>query len=143
MAGLTATAAAALLLAAIVGWVGYASTKQALRRSDRNVALSLEVFGELFDRLSPDEDFFPPPTGRRGTAAGVGGCRLSGGCRRAERARSVHRLRRDSTETPRSPDGPGSPRRLPVEPRRRFDRWTAGRYLRTAEVRIRSRPVAR
>ncbi len=66
MAGLTATAAAALVLAAIVGWVGYASTKAALRRSDENVALSLAVFGELFDKLSPDEDFFPPPTGRRG-----------------------------------------------------------------------------
>ncbi len=65
MAALTATAAAALLLAAIVGWVGYASTKEALRRSDRNVKLSLAVFGELFDKLSPDEGFFPPPTGRR------------------------------------------------------------------------------
>jgi eukaryotic-like serine/threonine-protein kinase len=66
MSALTATAAAALLLAAIVGWVGYASTKAALGRSDENVALSLAVFGELFDKLSPDEDFFPPPTGRRG-----------------------------------------------------------------------------
>ena len=34
MAGLTATAAAALVFAAIVGWVGYASTRQALLRSD-------------------------------------------------------------------------------------------------------------
>jgi tetratricopeptide (TPR) repeat protein len=65
MAVLTATAASALVLAAIVGWVGYASTKQALRRSDENVKLSLAVFGGLFDKLSPDEGFFPPPTGRR------------------------------------------------------------------------------
>jgi eukaryotic-like serine/threonine-protein kinase len=65
MAALTATAASALVLAAIVGWVGYASTKQALRRSDENVKLSLAVFGGLFDKLSPDEGFFPPPTGRR------------------------------------------------------------------------------
>jgi eukaryotic-like serine/threonine-protein kinase len=66
MAGLTAMAASALVLAAIVGWVGYASTKKALLRSDRNVELSLAVFGDLFDKLSPDENFFPPPTGRRG-----------------------------------------------------------------------------
>ena len=65
MAGLAATAASALLFAAIVGWVGYASTRQRSGGSDRNVELSLAVFGELFDRLSPDEDFFPPPTGRR------------------------------------------------------------------------------
>ena len=65
IAALTATAASALVLAAIVGWAGYASTKQALKRSDANVKLSLAVFGELFDKLSPDEDFFPPPTGRR------------------------------------------------------------------------------
>ncbi len=65
IAVLTATAASALLLAAIVGWVGYASTKQALNRSNENVKLSLAVFGELFDKLSPDESFFPPPTGRR------------------------------------------------------------------------------
>jgi serine/threonine protein kinase len=65
IAGLTATAAAALVLAAIVGWVGYASTKAALRRSDENVQLSLAVFGNLFEKLSPDENFFPPPTGHR------------------------------------------------------------------------------
>ena len=34
----------------------------------QNVELSLAVFGELFDRLSPDEDFFPPPTGHRAAA---------------------------------------------------------------------------
>ena len=45
--------------------MGYASTKQALQRSDENVKLSLAVFGDLFDKLSPDEGFFPPPTGRR------------------------------------------------------------------------------
>jgi eukaryotic-like serine/threonine-protein kinase len=66
MAALAATAAAAVLLATIMGWAGYAITRQALKRSDENVKLSLAVFGELFDKLSPDEDFFPPPTGRRG-----------------------------------------------------------------------------
>ena len=66
VAGLTATAVAALVLAAIVGWAGYASTKSALRRSDENVNLSLAVFAKLFEKLSPEEDFFPPPTGRRG-----------------------------------------------------------------------------
>jgi eukaryotic-like serine/threonine-protein kinase len=65
IAALTATAAAALVLAAVVGWAGYASTKQALRRSEQNVELSLGVFGALFEKLSPDENFFPPPTGRR------------------------------------------------------------------------------
>jgi eukaryotic-like serine/threonine-protein kinase len=77
-ATLLATVAASLLLAAIVGWVGYASTRKALegesarrieaelatRRADANVALSLEVFGELFDKLAPKGDPFPPPTGR-------------------------------------------------------------------------------
>jgi eukaryotic-like serine/threonine-protein kinase len=66
IAGMTVAAAAALVLAAIVGWAGYASTKHALRRSDQNVELSLGVFGALFEKLSPEENFFPPPTGRRG-----------------------------------------------------------------------------
>jgi serine/threonine protein kinase len=65
IAALTAIAAAALVLAAIVGWAGYASTKRALRRSNENVELSLAVFGKLFEKLSPERDFFPPPTGRR------------------------------------------------------------------------------
>jgi eukaryotic-like serine/threonine-protein kinase len=77
-AALIATAAASLLLAAVVGWIGYATTRKALagesarrheaeaatRRADENVALSLEVFGELFDKLSPEGNPFPPPTGR-------------------------------------------------------------------------------
>ncbi|MDB5352346.1 MAG: protein kinase family protein [Planctomycetota bacterium] len=77
-AALFATAAASVMFAAVVGWVGYASTKTALsgesirrheaeaatKRADENVALSLEVFAELFNKLSPRGDPFPPPTGR-------------------------------------------------------------------------------
>jgi serine/threonine protein kinase len=65
IAALMAIATAALVLAAIVGWAGYASTTHALRRSNENVELSLAVFGKLFEKLSPERDFFPPPTGRR------------------------------------------------------------------------------
>jgi eukaryotic-like serine/threonine-protein kinase len=63
-AALMATAAGALFLAAIVGWAGYVSTRQALKRSDENVALALEMFGEVFDKLSEHDDPLPPPTGR-------------------------------------------------------------------------------
>src|SRR4051812_46016916 len=77
-AALIATAAASLLLATTVGWIGYATTKMALegesdrrheaeaatRRADENVALSFEVFGELFEKLSPRGTPFPPATGR-------------------------------------------------------------------------------
>ena len=73
-AALIATAAASLLLATVVGWIGYATTTKALegesarrheaeaatRRADENVALSLEVFGELFDKLSPRRESLPP-----------------------------------------------------------------------------------
>jgi predicted Ser/Thr protein kinase/tetratricopeptide (TPR) repeat protein len=102
MAGLTATAAAALVLAAIVGVVGYASTRAALRRSDENVALSLAVFGELFDKLSPDQDFFPPPTGRRG--------------RRPSRGAPFERpqMRDDDPDRPQ-PDGPDFDRERPPD----------------------------
>ncbi len=79
-AALGATAVASLVLAAIVGWVGYASTTQALSaesnrrheaeseklRADENVALSLEVFGELFDKLTPEEMSLAPPAGLSG-----------------------------------------------------------------------------
>lgn len=65
-AALTTTAAGALVLAAVVGWVGYASTMRALggeekrrieaetatRRAEENVALSLAAFEDLFDTLS-------------------------------------------------------------------------------------------
>ncbi len=72
-----ATAAGALLLAAIVGWAGYAGTRQALKRSDQNVALSLEVIGEVFDKLSDHDDPLPPPTGRayRRFRSGAGSAR--------------------------------------------------------------------
>jgi predicted Ser/Thr protein kinase/tetratricopeptide (TPR) repeat protein len=76
-AALMATAAGALLLAAIVGWAGYAGTRQALKRSDQNVALSLEVIGEVFDKLSDHDDPLPPPTGRayRRFRSGAGSAR--------------------------------------------------------------------
>ncbi|WZO99996.1 serine/threonine-protein kinase [Isosphaeraceae bacterium EP7] len=78
VAALSAAAVGSLLLAAIVGWAGYVTTTKALlgestkkeeaqratRRADENVTLSLQVFGELFDKLSPHVDFLPPPTGR-------------------------------------------------------------------------------
>jgi tetratricopeptide (TPR) repeat protein/tRNA A-37 threonylcarbamoyl transferase component Bud32 len=77
-AAMTAAAIGALVLAAIVGWVGYMSTIRALEeesrrrgaaevatmRSDRIVVLSLEVFQELFDQLASDEALPPPPLGQ-------------------------------------------------------------------------------
>ena len=57
---------AAVLLATVVGWVGYAITARALTRADQNVALSLEVFGELFDHLATDEPISTPPLGESG-----------------------------------------------------------------------------
>ncbi len=64
LASLTAIAAGVLVLAAVVGWAGYVSTTRALQRADENVALSLAVFGELFDKLAPRDDSLPPPPGR-------------------------------------------------------------------------------
>ena len=88
LAAATATAAASLVLAAILGLVGYASTTQALtresdrrkeadaatRRAEENVALSLRYFSDLFDKLADRGEFdivlaglgpnLPPP-GRR------------------------------------------------------------------------------
>ncbi|MBX6315760.1 MAG: serine/threonine protein kinase, partial [Isosphaeraceae bacterium] len=75
-AALMATAAGSLLLAAIVGWVGYASTIRALegeskrrseaeiatRRAEENVALSLAAFEDLFDKLAAHDSSLPPPT---------------------------------------------------------------------------------
>ena len=80
LAALAATAAGSLFLAAIIGWVSYAITMKALQgesnrrheaeqerqRANENVALSLEVFGELFDRLAPEENFLAPPAGLTG-----------------------------------------------------------------------------
>ncbi len=91
-AALLATLASSLLLAAIVGWIGYASTKKALegessrrreaeaatRRADENVSLSLGVFAELFAKLSPKGEPFPPPTGRAHPPRGLDGRRRPG-----------------------------------------------------------------
>ncbi len=60
---MTVLAMAAVLLATVVGWVGYAITARALTRADQNVALSLEVFGELFDHLATDDPISTPPLG--------------------------------------------------------------------------------
>jgi len=60
---MTVTAIAAVLLATVVGWVGYVITARALTRADQNVALSLEVFGELFDHLATDDPITTPPLG--------------------------------------------------------------------------------
>jgi serine/threonine protein kinase/tetratricopeptide (TPR) repeat protein len=74
-AALAFVAALSLLTAAVVGWAGYATTTRALageasrrkeaesatRRADENVALSLAVFEELFERLAP-RDTLPAPT---------------------------------------------------------------------------------
>ncbi len=79
-AALSATAALAVFVAAVVGWVGYAITTQALesesrrrgeaeratRRAEQNVALSLDVFAALFDKLTPHETLVDPPPGRFG-----------------------------------------------------------------------------
>jgi tetratricopeptide (TPR) repeat protein/predicted Ser/Thr protein kinase len=77
-AALTAAALGSLLLAAIVGWAGYASTMRALageskrrreaevatRRAEENEALSLEVFAHLFETLAArDTSIRPPPPG--------------------------------------------------------------------------------
>ena len=75
VAALTVVAAAALLVAAVVGWAGYMTTIRALegeerrrgqaelatRRAEENVALSLEVFQELFQQLA-SWDALPPPS---------------------------------------------------------------------------------
>jgi serine/threonine protein kinase len=66
-AALGATALASLVFAAVVGWVGYATTRKALggesrrrreaeaatRRADVNVALSLSALEEIFNNLAP------------------------------------------------------------------------------------------
>jgi serine/threonine protein kinase len=80
LAALIATAAASLVLAAVIGWVGYASTTAALgreedrrheaeaatKRAEANVALSLDVFGELFEKLAPNDGIPSPPLGLLG-----------------------------------------------------------------------------
>ena len=73
VAALSATVLLSLLLAAAVGWAGYAGTTRALRReslrrdeaekatrrAEENVALSLRAIEDLFNRLSP-RDLDPP-----------------------------------------------------------------------------------
>jgi len=91
LAALAATALGSLVFAAVVGWVGYATTRRALegesrrrreadaatQRAESNVALSLEALEEIFNNLtlrplgptfgSPDRDRPPgeppPPPG--------------------------------------------------------------------------------
>jgi tetratricopeptide (TPR) repeat protein len=67
LAALGATALGSLVFAAVVGWVGYATTRKALegesrrrreaeaatRRADVNVALSLSALEEIFNSLTP------------------------------------------------------------------------------------------
>jgi tRNA A-37 threonylcarbamoyl transferase component Bud32 len=74
-AGLTTIATAAVVLAGVVGWVGYASTMRALegeskrrseaeeatRHAEENVALSLASFQDLFEKLAARDPFLPPP----------------------------------------------------------------------------------
>lgn len=92
-AALAVTATGAVLLASVVGWTGYMITTRALkseqnrraeaevatrkereatlkervatRRAEENVALSLEVFEELFEKLAANDiHSLPPPPGR-------------------------------------------------------------------------------
>ena len=62
-AAMMITAITAVLLATAIGWAGYVITARALRRSESNVTLSLEVFGELFDRLASHDFISTPPLG--------------------------------------------------------------------------------
>ena len=69
VAALSVTAAASLLLAAVLGWIGYAGTRQALeresnrrdeaeaatRRANANVDLSLSALQSIFDHLAPED----------------------------------------------------------------------------------------
>jgi tetratricopeptide (TPR) repeat protein len=83
LAALGATALASLVFAAVVGWVGYATTRKALeselqrrreaeaatRRADANVALSLSALEEIFNNLTPSP---------LGPSFGPAGSRLGG-----------------------------------------------------------------
>ena len=93
LATLAATALASLVFAAVVGWVGYATTRTALeresmrqreadaatRRAEANVALSLEALEEIFNNLTPRS--FPPrrPRPCRPTNHPPWGCRSAVG----------------------------------------------------------------
>ena len=69
-ASMASAAALATLVALGVGWAGYATTAQALHRSDENVKLSLDVFGELFDKLAANDQISTPPLGVTGGPRG-------------------------------------------------------------------------
>jgi len=76
VAALSATAALSLLLAAALGWIGYAETRRALgsesarrdeaeaatRRANANVELSLSALENIFEHLAPDR---PADRGRK------------------------------------------------------------------------------
>jgi tRNA A-37 threonylcarbamoyl transferase component Bud32/tetratricopeptide (TPR) repeat protein len=71
---MTAAAAGSLMLAAAVGGYGYAKTHQALGRADATVDLSLQVFSEVFDKLTADDmSLLPPPPGRHSVSGPHGG----------------------------------------------------------------------
>jgi tetratricopeptide (TPR) repeat protein/predicted Ser/Thr protein kinase len=84
VAALSATALGLLVLAAVVGWLGYVNTshqrdeashqrdeaRRATRRAEENVALSLEVFGELFDKLAARDSIPPTQVGQQGPRRG-------------------------------------------------------------------------
>jgi serine/threonine protein kinase len=101
-AALMLTAASALVLAAVVGWIGYASTAQALRRSQANVNLSLEIFESLFNRLGAEANFLPPPPGRSARR------RLPMPGDRTPAARGLAGVRR-RPDHGHGPDGDGTP----------------------------------
>jgi tRNA A-37 threonylcarbamoyl transferase component Bud32/tetratricopeptide (TPR) repeat protein len=85
VAALTACTLTALILAAAVGWVGYANTKAALDsearkrdeaeqlagRLEANLRLSLDAFEQVFNAAGGDE-FRPPPMGGPGPKGGRG-----------------------------------------------------------------------
>ena len=71
VAGLIATATAAVVLALVVGWAGYVNTRNALqresqrraeadaanRRADENASMSLNAFEDIFNQLKGSDDF--------------------------------------------------------------------------------------
>lgn len=65
-AAMTLIAGAAVLAAMVIGWAGYVITARALSRADQNVALSLDVLGELFDQLASRDPIPTPPLGEFG-----------------------------------------------------------------------------
>ena len=61
IAALSLIVVLALVLTSVVGWSAWIVTVGALRRSEANAAVSLEVFGELFDELAAQGSLPPPP----------------------------------------------------------------------------------